>query len=106
MKDGQEGVSDRIQMFRADRRKNCEPDTFICGLGMANIIRPAIHRHIMAPGGQTGAELFGKRLESSVICRNTAGTEDGQFHGVAIIDYAFLSCRSGSRFAGSNFPKR
>src|SRR5204862_6432671 len=88
----EKSVSDGIAVFRSDRWKNREFYTFVNLFAIPNVIRPAIHGHVMAARDEACRQLLRECLEPTVVCRNAAGSKDRQFHPAAIIDYAASAC--------------
>src|SRR6266566_8823367 len=75
-----------IEVLGSDRRKNGELHAFVCLMWIADIVGAAVNRHVMTTRGKTRAKLFCKSLEPTVIRRDAARAEDGQFHRVRIIE--------------------
>ena len=74
----------RIEIFRADGRQNGELHAFVNALRMPHVVRTAIHGYIVAACCKPGGELFCKCLETAVVGRDAAGSEDRQFHRVGL----------------------
>src|SRR4051812_36241999 len=89
-------MGNRIEVLRSNRRQDRELHTFIYAVRISNVVRSAIDRHVVAARCKTSRKLFGESLEPAVIRRDAAGSQDGQFHRAAIIDYAFRPCRTRS----------
>src|SRR6185369_15454506 len=105
VQDRQKRVSYGIEMLCSDRRKNGELYTFIGLLWISNVVGPAVYRHVMTARSETRRKFLGESFEPAVVCRNATGPDDGQFHGFAIIDYAFSPCRISSGSAETIFPR-
>src|SRR6266699_1548769 len=75
-----------IEVLGSDRRKNGELHAFVCLMWIADIVGATVNRHVMTTRGKTRAKLFCKSLEPTIIRRNAARAEDGQFHRVRIIE--------------------
>jgi hypothetical protein len=88
-------VCDCVQMFGPDGREYDEPHAFICIVRVPDVIRSAVHGDVVTSSNKARRKLFSEGLEPAVVCRNAAGSNDGQFHGAAIIDYApYDKCKS------------
>ena len=78
-------MRDGIEMLGSDRRKNHKLYAFVCPVGIADIVGAAVNRHIVATSGKPRGKFFCESLESTVVGRNAASPQDGQFHRVRII---------------------
>ena len=84
-------MGDGVQVFRSDGRKDFELHSFISRQRISDIIRPSINGYVMAPSSKTCGKLLRKSFKPALVCRDAAGSNDGQFHEVAIIDYSKTS---------------
>jgi glutamate carboxypeptidase len=96
MKYREKCVRQRVEMLRSNSWKDGELHSFVRFVTISDVIGAAIDRHIVPARNQSSGQFFGECLKPAVICRNAAGSQDGQFHRVAIIDYA-RNCRGGHR---------
>lgn len=80
MKHGKKCVEDGIEMFRADCRKNDDLDPLVLVPRVPDIVGSTVNGDIVAAGGQSDRELFGKRFKPAVVRRYSPRAEDGQLH--------------------------
>src|SRR5438093_2567292 len=87
---------DGVKMFGSNGREYHKPHAFVSVVGVPDVIRSAINGDVVTSSNKACCKLLSEGLEPAVVCRNAAGSDDGQFHGAAIIDYARESTRMNS----------
>jgi hypothetical protein len=60
-------VHERIEILLRDRRQSLDHNPFIEGRGVVDMIRAAVHDHLMAAVDETRCQFLGERLEAAVV---------------------------------------
>jgi hypothetical protein len=80
MEHGNEGMKYGIEVFRANGWKNNKVHSLVGLFAELDVIGPAINGHGVTSRDQPNGKFFGEGFKPAVVCRNPAGSENGQFH--------------------------
>jgi hypothetical protein len=69
-----------VEVFGSDRWENDKVHPFVIPAIKLDVIGPAINGHGVASRDQPNGKFFGEGFKPAVVCRNPAGSENGQFH--------------------------
>ena len=73
-----------VEVLRSNGWKNDQVHPFVIPASKLDVIGPAINVHRVASLNQPDGKFFGEGFKPAVVCRNPAGSENGQFHLVEL----------------------
>ena len=71
---------DRVEVFMSNGGQDFQLDALELQFARADIMRPAVHGNVVAPGGQPGRKMFSEGFEPAIVGGNSPRAKNRDAH--------------------------